>query len=64
MLHVEEHLAATVDLVAILRNVEPAGVVHAVVHVESVQAHVVCKVGEHTLHALRGVIHWDDVGIM
>jgi len=64
VLHVEEHLAATVDLVAIFRNVEPAGVDHAVVHVESVQAHVFCKVGEHTLLALHGVIHWDDVGLM
>jgi len=64
VLHVEEHLAATVDLVAILRNVEPAGVDHAVVHVESVQAHVFCKVEEHTLLALHGVIHWDDVGVM
>jgi hypothetical protein len=43
---VKEQLAATVDPVAILRNVEPAGVDHAVVHVESVQAHVFCKVVE------------------
>jgi len=64
VLHVEEHLAATIDLVAILRNVEPAGVDHAVVHVESVQAQVLCKVGEHTLLGLHGVIHWDDVGLM
>lgn len=64
MLHVEEHLAATIDLVAILRNVEPAGVDNAVVHVESVQAHILCKVGDHTLLGLRGVIHWDDVGLM
>ena len=64
VLHVEEHLAATVELVAVLRNVEPAGVVHAVVHVESVQAHVFCKVVEQILLALHGVIHWDDVGVM
>jgi len=64
VLHVEEHLAATIDLVAILRNVEPAGVDHAVVHVESVQAHVLSKVGEHTLLGLLGVIHWDDIGLM
>jgi len=64
VLRIEEQLAATVDLVAILRNAEPAGVDHTVLHVESVQAHVFCKVGEHTLLALRGVIHWDDVGMM
>jgi hypothetical protein len=64
VLHVEEQLAATVDLVAILRNVEPGGVDHAVVHVESVQAHIFRKVGEHTLLAHHGVIHWDDVGMM
>jgi len=61
---VEEQLAATVDLVAILRNVEPTGVDHAVVHVESVQTHVFCKVVEQTLLVLHGVIHWDDVGML
>lgn len=64
LLHVEEHLAATVDLGTVPRDVEPTGIVEAVVHVESVEAYVFCEVEQLILRVLLGVIRWDDIRVM